>query len=386
MEDNEERLYKVLVVDDNPKNVQVLGSLLKNVGYKVGFAMDGKQAYDLLLKSSDFDLILLDINMPVMDGYEACKVIRAEENLKEIPIIFLTAFNEVENIVMGFELGAQDYVTKPFNTKELLMRVKTQLDLKQAKDMLKKSNEMLDVKVKEKTLALEEAFKRLEKTDTLKTNFLRYVSQQLREPLNGIVSSINIIKAQEQSSAIKRLLDILNMSVSQMEDFVSQATLYTELNLQNYVLKPTNISPSKLIQYALLELNETFQANDINVQIDNLEANYQIVADRDLLYKALLFIFKAFLKSLNKGNVIKIAISKEESKVICSFTIKDVKNLADIKSEAFEPFAEGNSENTFQTSLYYYFVKQVMELHQSKIEFNVIESNSLNINLIFNQV
>ena len=171
-----------------------------------------------------------------------------------------------------------------------------------------------------------------------------------------------------------------------MEDFVSQATLYTELNLQNYVLKPTNISPSKLIQYALLELNETFQANDINVQIDNLEANYQIVADRDLLYKALLFIFKAFLKSLNKGNVIKIAISKEESKVICSFTIKDVKNLADIKSEAFEPFAEGNSENTFQTSLYYYFVKQVMELHQSKIEFNVIESNSLNINLIFNQV
>ena len=173
MEDNEERLYKVLVVDDNPKNVQVLGSLLKNVGYKVGFAMDGKQAYDLLLKSSDFDLILLDINMPVMDGYEACKVIRAEENLKEIPIIFLTAFNEVENIVMGFELGAQDYVTKPFNTKELLMRVKTQLDLKQAKDMLKKSNEMLDVKVKEKTLALEEAFKRLEKTDTLKNPFFK---------------------------------------------------------------------------------------------------------------------------------------------------------------------------------------------------------------------
>ncbi|HEY9124085.1 MAG TPA: response regulator [Bacteroidales bacterium] len=386
MEVNEEKNYKILVVDDNPKNVQVLGSLLKNVGYKVGFAMDGKQAFDLLQKSSDFDLILLDINMPVMDGYEACKAIRAEEHLKEIPIIFLTAFNEVENIVMGFELGAQDYVTKPFNTKELLMRVKTQLDLKQAKDTLKKSNEILDLRVKEKTLALEEAIEILKKQDAFKTNFLRYVSQQLREPLNGIVSSINIIKAQEQSSAIKHLLDILNMSVTQLEDFASQAMLYTELNLHNYSLKTTNINPAKLIQYALLDLNDSLQANDIIVQIDNINTNYQISADRDLLYKALIFIFKGLIKIIENNNIINISVKNEGNEVTCIFSTQGIKIPSELQAGTFDPFAGNQQKNDFNANLYFYFAKQVVELHKAKFEFVENESPGFNICIIFNQI
>src|SRR5665647_1861075 len=90
--------FKILAVDDNPKNIQVIGSILMEANYEVGFAMDGKQALDLLLESNDYDLVLLDVNMPVMNGIETCKAMHLNKLLREIPVIFLTAMNEPDNI------------------------------------------------------------------------------------------------------------------------------------------------------------------------------------------------------------------------------------------------------------------------------------------------
>jgi len=88
--------HKVLVVDDNAQNIQVLGSVLKEANYQIGFATNGKQALDILNQSNNYDLVLLDIDMPILDGYETCKIIRSTEKLKDIPVIFLTAFTEEE--------------------------------------------------------------------------------------------------------------------------------------------------------------------------------------------------------------------------------------------------------------------------------------------------
>lgn len=133
-----EKPFKVLVVDDNPKNIQVIGNILReSTDYIVGVAMDGKHALELLLLAGDYDLVLMDIMMPVMNGYETCKEMRKIEELKETPVLFLTAYNEPEQVVTGFGAGAQDFVTKPFNSKELLARVKTHLELKSRGDKLK---------------------------------------------------------------------------------------------------------------------------------------------------------------------------------------------------------------------------------------------------------
>ena len=121
----------ILIVDDNPKNIQVLGGILRKE-YNLGIATDGKQAIEMVEKIHP-DLILLDVMMPEMDGYEACGKIKKSEHSK-IPIIFLTARTETEDIVKGFDVGAQDYVTKPFNTAELLARVHTHVELKKARD------------------------------------------------------------------------------------------------------------------------------------------------------------------------------------------------------------------------------------------------------------
>lgn len=110
----------VLVVDDNPRNIQIVGNLLKGQNLQIAFATDGTKALDLTLEH-DFDLILLDVMMPGIDGFEVCRRLRSNERTKIVPIIFLTAKTDAASIVKGFETGANDYVTKPFNGLELVL-------------------------------------------------------------------------------------------------------------------------------------------------------------------------------------------------------------------------------------------------------------------------
>jgi two-component system sensor histidine kinase/response regulator len=136
----------ILLVDDNPKNLQVLGKLLLKERYEIEFAVNGEATLEWL-KIKKFDLILLDLNMPGMNGFEVCKIIRTDNEMCDIPVIFLSAESERESILKGFEVGAQDYVTKPFDSRELLARVKTQLDLKSKTERLEKINEWLGKKI-----------------------------------------------------------------------------------------------------------------------------------------------------------------------------------------------------------------------------------------------
>ncbi len=139
METNRETAPRVLIVDDNPKNIQVLGTILKNNDYLVNVAMDGLQALTVADKT-DPDIILLDVMMPNLDGFETCKKLKTQEKTKDIPVIFLTAKTESQDIVTGFEVGAVDYLTKPFNSIELLARVKTHLELKFNREIIEQRN------------------------------------------------------------------------------------------------------------------------------------------------------------------------------------------------------------------------------------------------------
>ncbi|WP_035239000.1 response regulator [Desulfobacter vibrioformis] len=125
----------ILTVDDKPQNLQFLGKLLSNNGYEVAMAQSGAQA--LKFVRTEFpDLILLDIMMPEMDGYEACEELKAGRPTRHIPVIFLTAKSDDQDIVKGFEAGGVDYVTKPFHSAELLARIKTHIELKTLRSLL----------------------------------------------------------------------------------------------------------------------------------------------------------------------------------------------------------------------------------------------------------
>ena len=127
----------ILIVDDYPQNLQVLANTLSREECSLAAAVNGKQALDFTTKYKP-DLILLDIMMPDIDGYEVCAKLKSDPATRDIPVIFLTARSETDDLVRGFNAGAVDYITKPFNSAELLARVRTHLLLKKALDSEKR--------------------------------------------------------------------------------------------------------------------------------------------------------------------------------------------------------------------------------------------------------
>ncbi len=126
----------VLIVDDNSKNLQVLADILGGEHYKVALAKDGGKALTFVRKRRP-DLILLDIMMPHLDGFEVCKQLKADTETRDIPVIFISALTDTQDKLRGFRAGGVDYVTKPFQKEEVLARVKTHLELKRSQEALK---------------------------------------------------------------------------------------------------------------------------------------------------------------------------------------------------------------------------------------------------------
>jgi signal transduction histidine kinase len=157
----------VLIVDDNPTNIKVVAENIKTENIDIAVAMNGKKALSIA-RNIKPDLILLDIMMPEMDGYEVCQILKEDETTKDIPIIFLTAKTGTDSIVKGFELGAVDYIPKPFNSAELIQRVKTHLKIQHYRNKINKDKE------------------NLEKLNIEKNEFLGITAHDLKNPIFGI--------------------------------------------------------------------------------------------------------------------------------------------------------------------------------------------------------
>ncbi len=194
---------RILIVDDSPSHIQYLGNILKESGYSVAYAQNGEQAIKKV-QSYDFDLILLDVIMPDMDGFEVCIWLKNYEKTKDIPVIFLTA--DYEHSVRGFEVGGVDYVTKPFHSAELQARVRTHLHLVKMQKELKQTNLILSQTVQERTQKLQKAIEELDV-------FFYRAAHDLRGPLASL-HGLNYLfehevtdpKALEYQSMIKKTL------------------------------------------------------------------------------------------------------------------------------------------------------------------------------------
>jgi two-component system, sensor histidine kinase and response regulator len=184
----------ILVVDDISKNLQVVGTLLRKEGYRIVPATSGAQALERV-RAETPDLILLDLMMPEMDGLEVCRRLKADALTQPIPVIFLTASNEMEHLVQGFEVGAVDYVTKPFNPPELLARVRTHLELKHARDTIVRFGQELS------------------RLNDEKNEFMGIAAHDLRNPLSAIQGYSEMfleepeLAREEQEDLVRRIHD-----------------------------------------------------------------------------------------------------------------------------------------------------------------------------------
>jgi|GEM_PF-163539 len=199
---------KVLVVDDLPDNLDVLCRSLEDTGYNVMVATDGQSALEVA-DYAEPDLILLDVMMPGIDGYETCRRLKASDKTLETPVIFLTARDETEGIIEGFQVGGVDYVTKPFKKEELLVRIRTHLTMARLARNLAELNAHLEDKVTERTLQLQLKVSELEGKDRIAQHMLEF---------NALEDTLNLV--------LKTLVEVLGMS---------QAIIYL---LENDQLQP----------------------------------------------------------------------------------------------------------------------------------------------------
>lgn len=148
---------RILIVDDEEKNLKLMSAILKNYDYAFETAKTGLEALE---KTKEFspDLIFLDIQMPEMDGYEACKRLKGDPLTQHIPVVIVTAFADRESRIQGLEAGANDFLTKPVDAVELMVRTKNLLMVKEFQDFLKQHNEILEVEVKERTAELKDSY------------------------------------------------------------------------------------------------------------------------------------------------------------------------------------------------------------------------------------
>jgi diguanylate cyclase (GGDEF)-like protein len=146
--------YQILIVDDTPANIDILRDTLSTEGYSISAAPNGEEALDIVHRSLP-DLVLMDVSMPGLDGYEVCEKIKSNISTRDIPVIFVTAKNSAADIAKGFDVGGVDYITKPIQVKEVISRIKTHLEY----STLLKRNEMLITKLREANNQLDKASK-----------------------------------------------------------------------------------------------------------------------------------------------------------------------------------------------------------------------------------
>ncbi|MCB1191903.1 MAG: diguanylate cyclase [Leptospiraceae bacterium] len=189
METKKEKKTNIFIIDDKPKNIQVAVNILQEDNYKFFVSTSGKNVVSKI-RDIDVDLILLDVMMPGINGYEVFMDLQKDQKTNDIPIIFLTAVTDSESVIRAFDLGAVDYITKPFHPKELKARVKTHLKLRQTLKELKEKNVLLEVLSTKD--ALTNLYNRRFIEDSLKRDFFK--SQRYKTPLSCIMIDIDNFK------------------------------------------------------------------------------------------------------------------------------------------------------------------------------------------------
>jgi two-component system, sensor histidine kinase and response regulator len=302
--------HSILIVDDTPKNLQLMSSLLKQKGYKLYITNSGENALNFL-KSTLPDLILLDVMMPGLSGFEVCRIIKNDPQIKDIPVIFLSAKNETDDVVEGFEAGAVDYIVKPFNAKEVFVRVATQLQLKTASKLLKEKNDKLkdlNNSLVESKQIIEEDARQLKKLNAEKNKFFSIIAHDLRGPFTGLTGLTQILCEQIDGLSpeeIREMVKMLHDSARQVYDLLNNLLQWSRLQMNSITFEPKSVNLKEAVQDAMLVLSNQTQSKEISVQIQ-IPDELSVFADINMLKTIIRNLVSNAVKFTRKGGEIKI--------------------------------------------------------------------------------
>jgi two-component system, sensor histidine kinase and response regulator len=308
----------IMIVDDNPSNLKLLEDTLLQQGHKIRSFPLGRLALEAAKKRSP-DLILLDINMPEMNGYEVCERLKSIKELANIPVIFLSALRETEDKVRAFQGGAVDYISKPFRLEEVHARVETHLKLRSLQKALQSQNERLEDAVAARTLELSIANERLTILDRSKNDFLKLISHEFRTPLNGLLAvSELLLEDMPPAEENNELKDVYNRASQRLLTLLDDALLLTQIDVSGEQFKSAEVSSlSATVGQALEKTAEFARSREVTLMPPPLDMGL-VAGNEDLLVRALQALVETAVKFSAGGEAIRLSsvVAPDSRKVI----------------------------------------------------------------------
>jgi signal transduction histidine kinase len=378
---------KILIVDDSPANIEVLDSLLTMEGYSnIEKTTDPRDVMELYLKFEP-DLILLDLNMPYMSGFEVMEQLMRWVNKQiYLPILVLTADASDATKMKALSAGASDFLSKPFDLVEVSLRIKNLLYTNYLYSQVRDQNVILEEKVKERTVELEsknellkEALEKAEAANRLKLAFLHNISHEIRTPLNGILGFSNLLT--DNSIGIEEKTEYLEIMQESSNRLINAITGFLDmslLNSGNMELILSNINPEKLLLDGYSKFrNDCIKKNiELEINTENLPESWVVISDETKLRKVFYNLVENAIKFTENG---RIEIGSEISNNEIIFFVKDtgIGIPPEFKDRIFQNFNqadEGDSRKFEGLGLGLSISKGLIDLIGGKIWYNSIQN------------
>ena len=289
--------YKILVVDDVQSNVLLLKALLGREGFGIVYAMNGTEALEKV-KSEHPDLILLDVMMPDMDGFEVAGHLKVEPEQAEIPIIFLTALNDSASVVKGFQLGANDFISKPFRREELLIRVEHQLSLVDARRVILRQTE------------------ELRKTIAGRDKLYSVIAHDLRSPMASIKMLCNTIMMsidpQTVPGGVFEMLEMTNKTAEEVFSLLDNLLKWTKSQLGKLSNVPQPIDMVGLVNGVIEVFKPIAESKLISLELDSEVEFINVIVDIEMIKSVVRNLISNAIKFSHKNTVVMVHVKVQD--------------------------------------------------------------------------
>lgn len=361
---SEEEKSTILIVDDTPANLAVLVDFLEAVDCKVVVAEDGEDALEIINYSLP-DVILLDIMMPGIDGFETCRRLKENDRTKDIPVIFISALNETVDKVKGLLTGAVDFITKPFQNEEVLARVSTHINLR---------------KVQAQVLAAELEIKSRDAMDEAKNDFLSLINDEIRRPLNVITGFSDMLKETElsdyQEDCLNGIMDSgksLSLTINNILHLMKESDASNYRRESRVQLEPHLSFLAKTFEEEAKKKGLDFDVSISPIGAETIQANGALLRKlfSQLISNAIQYTDKGTVSvSLDCLNTVQVE-GKTEWKYL--FKVKDTGIGIPLNEHqnVFKPFYQLNKKDSSAgTGLGLAIVKRFCDLIEATVELN----------------
>lgn len=350
----------ILIVDDQAANLQVLSEILKARGYKVRPVPSGRLALGAA-ETDPPDLILLDIMMPELDGYEVCRRLKATPALSHIPVIFISALDDTADKLTGFQVGGVDYIAKPFQAEEVLARVEAHLTLHYYQDALE-----------EKTRQLEGNYVRLQELENLRDQLTHMIVHDMRNILTGVAASLVLLQGELNGKIEGRCERYLQAAVRCTEDLtamINNLLDVSKMEAKQMVLKLTDCSLLELSREALDKLEAARENRSI--RLVDPQQDLRITGDCDILLRVVLNLLHNAIKFTAADGDIVVSMERSGDRVIYAIRDNGPGIPCEYRDKIFAKFGQveiaGNRRPLCSTGLGLTFCKLAVEAHQGRI-------------------